>query len=123
MVIAQMPNTIPRLFSLLQISYLAQSIAQFNPFIDMSNRFLKIHPADNVWVALTDLKAGESILINNSSLTLVNDVPAKHKFVEKSLQPDDEIIMYGILVGKAMQLIPAGAAIGTQNVKHKASPY
>lgn len=89
----------------------------------MSNRFLKIHPADNVWVALTDLKAGENISINNSSLTLINDVPAKHKFVEKSLQPDDEIIMYGILVGKAIQPIPAGAAIGTHNVKHKASSY
>src|SRR5258708_34179804 len=89
----------------------------------MSNRFLKIHPADNVWVALTDLKAGESISINNSPLTLLNDVPAKHKLVEKSLQPDDEIIMYGILVGKATQPIPAGAAIGTHNVKHKASSY
>ncbi len=50
----------------------------------MSNRFLKIHPSDNVWVALADLKAGESISINNSPLTLLNDVPAKHKLVEKS---------------------------------------
>lgn len=89
----------------------------------MSNRFLKIHPSDNVWVALTDLKSGEKVTINNSSLVLVNDIPAKHKFAEKDLQPDDEIIMYGILVGKATQAIKSGSAIGTHNIKHKASPY
>ncbi len=53
----------------------------------MANRFLKIHPDDNVWVALTDLKKGENISINHSSLTLVNDIPAKHKFAEHSLSP------------------------------------
>ena len=89
----------------------------------MSNRFLKIHPSDNVWVALSDLKAGEKLSINGSSLTLTDDIPAKHKFVEKELQPDDEIIMYGILVGKAILPIKAGGAIGTHNIKHKASPY
>lgn len=86
----------------------------------MSHKFLKIHPSDNVLVALTDLKAGEKI---GPSLQLVDDVPAKHKFVEKSMQPDDEITMYGVLVGKAMKSIPAGGAIGTHNVKHKSSEF
>jgi len=89
----------------------------------MSNRFLKIHPSDNVWVALSDLKAGEKVFINESSLLLTDDIPAKHKFVERELKPDDEIIMYGILVGKAILPIKAGGAIGTHNIKHKASPY
>ena len=51
----------------------------------MSNKFLKIHPADNVLVALTDLKAGEQIVYNGSSITLAQDVQAKHKFVYKAL--------------------------------------
>ncbi len=89
----------------------------------MSNRFLKIHPSDNVWVALSDLKAGEQLSINGSSLVLTDDIPAKHKFVEKEMKPDEEIIMYGILVGKAILPIKAGGAIGTHNIKHKASPY
>lgn len=89
----------------------------------MSNRFLKIHPSDNVWVALSDLKAGETVSVNGAQLTLSDDIPAKHKFVERDLKPDDEIIMYGILVGKAVQPIKAGGAIGTHNIKHKASPY
>ncbi|HEY3405208.1 MAG TPA: altronate dehydratase family protein [Ohtaekwangia sp.] len=89
----------------------------------MANRFLKIHPADNVYVALTDLKAGETLPLNGKQLTLVDDVPAKHKFTENNLQPDDEVLMYGTLVGKAIQPIKAGGVIGTHNLKHKAAPY
>ena len=89
----------------------------------MSTKFLKIHPADNVYVALTDLKAGEHISQNGTSLTLPNDVQAKHKFVEKALEPEDEIIMYGCLVGKALSSIPSGGVIGTHNVKHKSSQF
>jgi altronate hydrolase len=67
--------------------YIAQSIAQDSSFTHMSNKFLKIHPADNVLVALTDLKAGEKISDNGSSFTLSEDIPAKHKFVPKPCSP------------------------------------
>lgn len=86
----------------------------------MASKFLKIHPKDNVYVALTDLRKGEKI---NDNLTLVDDVPAKHKFLDTALSPDQEVIMYGGIVGKAMQPIVAGGVIGTHNVKHKSSPY
>lgn len=89
----------------------------------MSNKIVKIHPSDNVWVALTDLKAGETLIAGSSPVTLVNDVPAKHKFADKDLKVDDEITMYGILVGKATQPISKGGVIGTHNIKHKAAPY
>lgn len=103
--------------------YIAQSIAQDSPFIHMANKFLKIHPSDNVYVALTDLKAGETVSLPSGSLTLVDDVPAKHKFTEKALQPEDEVLMYGTLVGKAIKPIQAGGVIGTHNLKHKAAPF
>ncbi|HEX6225283.1 MAG TPA: altronate dehydratase family protein [Chryseolinea sp.] len=89
----------------------------------MSTKFLKIHPADNVYVALTDLKAGENVNLNGKVLTLADDVPAKHKFTEKAMQPEEEIFMYGTVVGKTLQPIKAGGAIGTHNLKHKAAPY
>lgn len=89
----------------------------------MASRFLKINPSDNVFVALTDLQAGEKIAYQNQSFSLTDDVPAKHKFTEKALQPDDEIYMYGIVVGKAIKPIAQGGAIGTHNIKHKAAPF
>lgn len=86
-------------------------------------RILKIHPADNVYVALTDLKAGEKVSYNGSAATLTENIPAKHKFVMSPLSPEGEIIMYGVLVGKAVKPIPAGGSINTQNVKHTASAF
>src|SRR3954451_10949183 len=89
----------------------------------MSSKFLKIHPADNVLVALSDLKAGEKISYNGSALALAEDIPAKHKFVERAMNPDEEILMYGVLVGKAMKPISAGASINTGNVIHKSAHF
>ena len=90
----------------------------------MSKSFLKIHPADNVYVALNDLRAGEKLTLEkDTTIQLVNDIQAKHKFVERTMQPNDEIRMYGVLVGKALTTIPAGGAITTANVKHNASAF
>ncbi len=89
----------------------------------MSNTFLKIHPADNVLVALTDLRAGTQLAYNGSSITILHDVPAKHKFVIDDMAEGADITMYGILVGKTTSAIPKGGAIGTHNVKHKASSF
>ena len=89
----------------------------------MPKRFLKIHPSDNVLVALTDLKVGEQVSSNGKEIRLIDSIQAKHKFVEHQLNPEDEIIMYGVLVGKALSLIPAGGAIGTHNVKHKSADF
>ncbi len=89
----------------------------------MSNKFLKIHPEDNVLVALADLKAGEKISYYGTSIILADDVQAKHKFVLSNMKPEDEIVMYGILVGKALTPIVEGGVIGTHNVKHKSSEF
>jgi altronate hydrolase len=89
----------------------------------MRNKVIKIHEADNVLVALTDLKAGDTVTYQNTVITLVNDIPAKHKFVTRNMNVQDEIIMYGVPVGKALAPIPVGSAITTQNVKHTSANY
>lgn len=89
----------------------------------MSTRILRIHPADNVLVALSDLKAGEKVSFNGASTTLAENIPAKHKFVLHPLDQGAEIIMYGVLVGKTMRTIAAGTSVNTENVKHTASSF
>ncbi len=87
------------------------------------NRILKVHPADNVLVALSNLSAGESVKFNGSDITLADNIPAKHKFVVADIHAGDSIIMYGVLVGKAQSDIPKGGLISTANVKHAAEGY
>lgn len=84
---------------------------------------LIIHPADNVAVALTDLKKGDTVGSNGHRCSLATNVPAKHKFALRSFNPADDIIMYGVLVGKAVQPIQQGEVITTSNISHAASDY
>ncbi|HYC87546.1 MAG TPA: UxaA family hydrolase, partial [Chryseosolibacter sp.] len=89
----------------------------------MSNKFLKIHPNDNVLVALADLPTGEQIANNGHSFLLSDAVPAKHKFANQPLNPGDPVFMYGVLVGKALSAIPAGGVLTTKNIRHDASHF
>ncbi len=89
----------------------------------MAERILKIHPSDNVLVALTDLKAGTAVTFQGKEISLMDDVPAKHKFAEVTLLPNDEIRMYGILVGKATREIPVGGVIAVNNIQHKSTSF
>ncbi len=89
----------------------------------MLARVLKVHPADNVIVALRNLSPGEQIEYNNMVYELPYAVGAKHKFVTEDRQPGDPITMYGVLVGKATQPIRRGEPITTFNLKHDADRY
>ena len=40
--------------------------------------FIKINPADNVAVAISELKKGSVIDVDGDKITLVTDVPAGH---------------------------------------------
>lgn len=89
----------------------------------MKQTIIKVHPADNVLVALVDLPTGEVVNYKGESYTLVDAIPAKHKFAIKDLQEGSEIIMYGVLVGKAQNHIPVGGLLSTGNVVHAASSF
>lgn len=89
----------------------------------MHNSVLKIDPKDNVLIALTDLHKGERITYSDNIYILTSDVPAKHKFGTQNLSAGDDVVMYGVLVGKARHPIQAGEVLTTRNVRHEASRY
>lgn len=89
----------------------------------MKHRVLKVHPKDNVIVALTNLSKGEIISFEGAEYLLLEDIPAKHKFFMQDMKPADEVIMYGVLVGKAQKEISKGTRMSTENIKHAAEPY
>jgi altronate hydrolase len=89
----------------------------------MKQVVLKVHPKDNVLVALTSLRKGAVVNFNGNEYELQDDVPAKHKFFTKEMHAGDEVIMYGVLVGKAQTSISKGGRMTTENIKHAAEPY
>jgi len=89
----------------------------------MNRSVLQLDSRDNVLIALTDLKAVEPVEFRRQTYTLSNDVPAKHKFAMRGLDIGDEIIMYGVLVGRAVKPIAAGELLTTGNIQHGATPF
>ena len=80
--------------------------------------YLKIHPADTVAVALTPLKKGSVLPIDdNTTITLTEDIPQGHKFALTDLAEGSSIIKYGNPIGIATQPICKGAWIHTHNMK------
>jgi altronate hydrolase len=85
--------------------------------------FLRIHPHDNVLVALQNLEADTIINFEGESFPLVDRVAAKHKFAINELAQNAEIYMYGVLVGKATVTIPKGSLLTTANVHHASEGF
>jgi len=81
-------------------------------------RVLKVHPSDNVWVALENLSKGDEFLLDEGTVTLKEDVPAKHKFNFADLEQGAPLLMYGVKVGKATHPISSGSLLSQQNVTH-----
>ena len=90
---------------------------------DTTIPYLKIHPDDNVLVALKDLPSGKSFSLENGQLILLQDVPAKHKFFINNMDEGDNVIMYGTLVGKVRCVVPRGGLMTTENTEHAAGSY
>lgn len=84
---------------------------------------VKMHPQDNVLVALTDLEKGESVNFENETFILQDTIKAKHKFYTTDLKAGAEITMYGVLVGKVQNDVAKGSLMTTENLKHAAEPY
>lgn len=89
----------------------------------MKNKVLKIQAKDNVLVALQDLKKDEIIDFENTTITLMEAIPAKHKFYLNEMLPGEAVIMYGVLVGKIQTHVWPGMRMSTDNLKHAADKY
>ena len=90
---------------------------------EAKRRILKMHPEDNVLVALTDLEKGEKVVFEEQIYILEETIKAKHKFYTTDLSLGDEVVMYGVLVGKIQSNVAKGSLMTTDNLKHAAEPY
>ena len=89
----------------------------------MQNVVLQVDPRDNVLIALTDLPAGQQVHFAGKTYTLPSAVPAKHKFAMQEILTGGHIVMYGVLIGRAVKPIAEAARLTTSNVAHEAAAF
>lgn len=78
---------------------------------------LKINPADNVAVAIADLKKGEVIDVEGQNIDLQTDVPAGHKFALRDIKEGENVIKYGFPIGHALHDITTGSWLDHHDIK------
>jgi len=89
----------------------------------MKHRVAKVHPDDNVIVALSNLSKGESIVFEGIDYVVTEDIPAKHKFFMSDMAAGEMVKMYGVMVGRTKFNVARGSRLSTNNVGHDSSPY
>ncbi len=76
---------------------------------------IKIHPLDNVVVALSDLEAGEKI--PEGDILTKEKISGGHKIALKNIKKGEDIIKYGNVIAKAKSDIEAGEWVHTHNAE------
>ena len=77
---------------------------------------LRVHPRDNVLVALRDLQPGETVRSAGEELIAKSAVPRGHKLAATPIDAGAAVTKYGWPIGRATQEIAAGEHVHTHNL-------
>ena len=83
----------------------------------METKYLKINPADNVAVAISELKSGETITVDGVSIVLKENIPAGHKVALKDFSEGEDIIKYGYPIGHARMAVKQGSWMNEKQIQ------
>lgn len=80
-------------------------------------KIIRLHPRDNVAVALEDIARGEELCVDGLSVTAGEDVRRGHKIALIPIPAGEKIMKYGCAIGLAKADIPQGAWVHVHNVR------
>jgi len=80
----------------------------------MTSAVIRLHPQDNVVIALADLSAG--MVLPELGFPLPGPVPRGHKIAVAPIAPGQNVIRYGQIIGAATHPIQPGEHIHTHNL-------
>jgi altronate dehydratase len=80
------------------------------------NAAIVISAADNVATALEPLDSGQTVRINEITLTIAEAIPRGHKVALRAIRAGERVIKYGSPIGLASSDIAPGAHVHVHNV-------
>ena len=86
-------------------------------------QILQLDSKDNVAVALTDLKSGESVSLPGRLIPWFQPSPPSTNLPPKTWPSEPTSIMYGGLVGKTTGPIRRGELLTTGNIHHDTTDF
>ena len=78
---------------------------------------LLLHPDDNVLVCVTQLQAGDTLVIDGLPVVLQTPVAVGHKLARRWLAEGDKVYRYGAPIGSMMAAAAPGEHVHMHNMK------
>jgi hypothetical protein len=85
-------------------------------------RLLLLDQRDNVLVAIARIRAGETVAIADTRVTLAADLPIGHKLARKAVSAGEKILKYGAPIGTATLAIAIGEPVHVHNLRSDYTP-
>jgi len=79
--------------------------------------FIKLHPNDNVIIALKQLPTGLEVNVDGQKVVLNDDIKQGHKIAIRPITQGQDVVKYGFPIGHATTEIRVGDHVHTQNTK------
>ncbi len=76
---------------------------------------IRIHPSDNVAVALEPIESGTLVEVEGASVRTLENIPQGHKVALRDIRSGENIIKYGFPIAHALSDITAGQWVHTHN--------
>ena len=89
----------------------------------MARELIRINKADNVAVATRQLDLGDIVNIDGSRITVTSDVAKGHKVALKEIRTGEDVIKYGITIGRANKDIRTGEMVHAFNMDELEQVY
>ena len=89
--------------------------------VGSGTRIVRIHPDDNVAVAVTALEAGSKLSTSGATLETTVPIPAGHKVALVPIAKGRVVIKYGFPIGNATADIAAGEWVHSHNLETRLS--
>jgi altronate dehydratase len=88
---------------------------------ELKKRSILLNAKDNVATALTELAAGERVHPELDDLSydleVIEDIAFAHKFALRDIAEGEEVLKYGMPIGKALNDIKAGEWVHVHNCR------
>lgn len=85
--------------------------------MERKHRVIRMHPDDNVAVALDALAPGDRVDVAGQAVEVGEAVPAGHKVALQPLAAGDRVVKYGHVLGAATTAVARGAWVHTHNLR------
>src|SRR6476660_10038886 len=89
---------------------------------DTDLRLLLLDAEDNVLIATSRIRAGETVMVGGVAIVLSADLPIGHKLARRPIASGDKVLKYGAPIGSATRDIAVGSHVHVHNVKSDYTP-